>query len=237
MPESTELSQGLKAFEQIKAKEKETTNKALAQQITAIGKKIAAVSGRPDYKWEFKTFENDTPNAFCLPGGKVGIYTGILKYAQNEAGLATVMGHEIGHALARHGGQRMSEQLGAGVLVAGVGLATRQYTKSNKDALMAALGAGVTVGILLPFSRSHETEADEIGIMLMAKAGYDPREASRFWQRFSAASKGKKPPEFLSTHPRDDKRATHLAELESQALVDYNKVQHKIGLGKKLKYQ
>lgn len=236
MSESQENRQGQAAYQEILKKEKETNNRALANQIAQIGRRLAAVSGRPDLQWEFKTLESNTPNAFCLPGGKVAIYTGILKFAQNEAGLAAIMGHEIGHALARHGGQRVSQHIGVGVAMAAVGaLAYRESGDHQKrNALLAALGVGATLGIILPYSRSHETEADEIGLKLMARAGYDPNEAPRFWERFSKVG-GKKPPEFLSTHPSSENRANNLRNLVPSVMTEYQSASVKYGRGPRLK--
>lgn len=230
---NSENEQGAEAYQEILGKEKVVTGTAQARMVEEIGRKIAAVANQADFQWEFKTLQSDEPNAFCLPGGKVAIYTGIFKYAQNEAGLATIMGHEIGHAIARHGGQRMSQQMIANVGMAGlaaVGLSKMDNTK--KALAIAALGAGVTYGVMLPFSRSHETEADEIGLVLMAKAGYDPSESVNFWDRFSKAG-GKSPPEFLSTHPGSEKRREHLRSLLPKVMPDYQ-ASSKIGLGRNL---
>ena len=230
----TENQQGDDAYKEILSKEKVITGTSQAKMVEEIGKRIAAVANQPDFQWEFKTLESAEPNAFCLPGGKVAVYTGIFKYAKNEAGLATIMGHEIGHAIARHGGQRMSQQMATNAAIAGlaiIGLSRLDDTK--KTLVMAALGAGATYGIILPFSRKHETEADEIGLVLMAKAGYDPIEAVNFWDRFSKASDGKVPPEFLSTHPNSENRREHLRELQSKVQDKYE-ASSKLGLGRNL---
>lgn len=200
--------------------------------VEEIGRRIAAVANQPDFQWEFKTLESDEPNAFCLPGGKVAIYTGIFKYAKNEAGLATVMGHEIGHAIARHGGQRMSEQMATSALMGAAGLGLSKMDNTKKGLIIAALGAVTTVGVTLPFSRAHETEADEIGLVLMSKAGYDPRESVNFWDRFSKAG-GKAPMKFLSTHPASEDRKAHLQKMLPQVLSLYEN-SSKIGIGNDL---
>lgn len=230
---ATENQQGEEAYKEILTKEKVVTGTAQSRMVEEIGKRIAAVANQPDFQWEFKTLQSDEPNAFCLPGGKVAVYTGIFKYAKNEAGLATIMGHEIAHALARHGGQRMSQQM---AVAGAVGLATVALTNmepTKKQIAIAALGAGATYGIILPYSRNHETEADELGLKLMAKAGYDPSEAVNFWDRFSQAGGGKAPPEFLSTHPNSEKRRDHLRELQPKVQADYQ-ASSKIGLGRNL---
>lgn len=169
------------------------------------------------YAWEFNVVDDPkTVNAFCMPGGKVVVYTGILQVTQNENALAVVMGHEIAHALANHGNERMSQGL-----VAQLGLSTLQVALSQKpsqtrDLLLAAAGAGAQVGILLPFSRKHESEADEIGLYLMAMAGYDPYAAAPFWDRMNKMG-GSRPPEFLSTHPDPEKRSERLKQLVPKA--------------------
>lgn len=230
---ATENQQGEEAYKEILSKEKVVSGTAQARMVEEIGKRIAAVANQPDFQWEFKTLQSNEPNAFCLPGGKVAVYTAIFQYAKNEAGLATVMGHEIGHAIARHGGQRMTQQMITSGLLAGVGAVGFSKLDDTKKAIaMAALGAGVTYGITLPFSRGDETEADEIGLVLMAKAGYDPREAVNFWDRFSQAG-GKAPPEFMSTHPNSEKRREHLRSLIPKVMPDYE-ASAKIGLGKNL---
>lgn len=229
-----ENAQGEQAYEEILKKEKVVIDTPQAKMVEEIGKKIAAVANQPDFKWEFKTIESNEPNAFCLPGGKVAVYTGIFQYAKNEAGLATVMGHEIGHAIARHGGQRMSQAIATNALMAGiavVGLGNMEPEKRNM--VMSLLGVGATIGIILPFSRSHETEADEIGLKLMSKAGYDPHESIHFWDRFAQASGGKSPPAFLSTHPASDKRRDHLKELLPGVIPLYE-ASPKLGAGRSL---
>lgn len=169
-----------------------------------------------NFAWEFNVVNDPTVNAFCMPGGKVVVYTGILRVTQNEDALAVVMGHEIAHALAHHGNERMSQ-----MLVAQLGLTSLQVALANKPAqtrelLMAAAGIGTQVGVLLPFSRQHESEADEIGLYLMAMAGYNPNEAAPFWNRMNSAG-GSAPPEFLSTHPDPSRRSERLRQLVPKA--------------------
>ncbi|MBP9673879.1 MAG: M48 family metallopeptidase [Bacteriovoracaceae bacterium] len=233
--EKDEVSMGEQAFQEILKKEKKSTNAAQVAQIDQIAKRLVAVAGRPDYKWEMVTLENPAPNAFCLPGGKMATYTGILKYAENESALAAVVGHEIGHALARHGGQRISQNILLTGALVGAG-ATALSQNKNKDMIMAGLGVVATTAIVLPFSRSNESEADEIGLVLMARAGYDPREAPLFWDRMGKAGGGKAPPEFLSTHPASSTRKKHLEELLPNAIEIYNRAPQKYGKGDKLIY-
>jgi predicted Zn-dependent protease len=154
------------------------------------------------FEWEFRVVQSKQINAFCLPGGKVVVYTGILPVCANEAGLATVMGHEIGHALARHGAERMAQQQLVAIGQQAVAYSFGNLRPDQQRQLLAVLGVGTQVGVLLPFSRKHESEADHIGILLMAKAGYDPAEAPAFWERMKQATSGSgRTPEFLSTHP------------------------------------
>ena len=159
--------------------------------VNRVGRRVAEAANRPDYKWEFVVFQDDTPNAFCLPGGKVGIFTGILKYTKDEAGLATVISHEVAHALVRHAGERMSQGMMAQLGSLGLGAALAGQSPYVASAAQQAYGLGANVGVLLPYSRKQETEADEVGLILMAKAGYDPQAAVGFWQRMVEGSKEK----------------------------------------------
>jgi predicted Zn-dependent protease len=169
-----------------------------------------------DFAWEFSVVDDPTVNAFCMPGGKVVVYTGILKVTQNEDALAVVMGHEIAHALSHHGNERMSQGLVAQLGLTSLDLALQQKPAATRSLLMTAAGAGAQVGVMLPFSRKHESEADEIGLYLMAMAGYNPAEAAPFWQRMNAGAGGR-PPEFLSTHPDPTKRSERLKSLVPKA--------------------
>lgn len=173
-----------------------------------------------DYAWEYKLVESKEVNAWCMPGGKIVVYSGILPITKDDAGLATVLGHEVSHALANHGQQRMSagmlQQLGA----AGVGVAVGGKSEEVQQIAMTAYGATTQYGGMLPFSRSHETEADKIGLTLMAIAGYNPEQAVVFWSRMSAASGGNKPPEFMSTHPSDETRIANLRRLVPEAKAE-----------------
>jgi predicted Zn-dependent protease len=174
------------------------------------------------FKWEFNTVQDDQINAFCMPGGKVVVYTGIMPVAQTETGLAVVMGHEIAHAIAKHGNERTSQSLLAnGLLQGGSVLVSTNPTLTRQIALQAA-GVGTQLG-LLKFSRDQESEADEIGLIFMAMAGYNPEEAVPFWQRMAAANKGgQAPPEFISTHPSNETRITRLQKLIPKAMKYYN---------------
>lgn len=171
-----------------------------------------------NFQWEFNVVNDPTVNAFCMPGGKVVVYTGILKVTQNEDALAVVMGHEVAHALANHGNERVSQGLVAqlGMTTLDLGLAMSQKPTQTRNLIMAAAGAGTQLGVLLPFSRKHESEADEIGLYLMTMAGYNPSEAAPFWGRMSKSGGGR-PPEFLSTHPDPAKRSERLKSLVPRA--------------------
>ncbi|MFO0577790.1 MAG: M48 family metallopeptidase [Polyangia bacterium] len=223
LPASEEQKMGLSSYEEILKKEKLSTDVAQIAMLQKVGERIAAATGE-QLAWEFKLIDNPTTvNAFCLPGGKVAVYTGILPLTQDEAGLAAVLGHEIAHAIARHGGERVSQQM-----VAKLGLAAVSTGMANKDpktveTVTALLGAGATVGVLLPFSRSQESEADHLGLIYMAKAGYDPNQAIAFWGRMAEKSGGGKTPEWLSTHPSDAKRIEQLKKELPEAMQYYKK--------------
>jgi predicted Zn-dependent protease len=170
-----------------------------------------------NFAWEFNVIDDpNTVNAFCMPGGKVVVYTGIIKVAQTEDALAVVMGHEIAHALANHGNERMSQGVVAQLGMTSLQVALAQKPSQTNNLLLAAAGAGAQIGVLLPFSRKHESEADEIGLYLMAMAGYDPNAAAPFWERMNKSA-GSRPPEFLSTHPDPAKRSQRLRQLVPRA--------------------
>ena len=208
IPLGQEISLGKQAYNQILKNEKDSDDRKTAALVKQAGLRIAKVSAMPNLDWEFHLIESKQQNAFALPGGKVAVYTGLLPIAMNEAGLATVMSHEIAHVIARHGAQRMTRQL---ILTAGLMATSISLDNSRqKKIIMAALGVGILYGLQLPFSRTNEDEADQIGLTYMARAGYDPNEAVRFWRRFADAKEGQKVPEFLSTHPSEKTRIQRL---------------------------
>lgn len=217
IPEAEEEQLGITAYREILSQEQVSRNQRLNAMVQRVGRRIAAVANRPDYAWEFRVIEKDQANAFALPGGKVAVYTGILKYTQTDAGLAVVMGHEVAHALARHGAERMSRSSAANTLI-GLGAAV---TGVQYQGVMQAVSMAYGIGVELPFGRSQESEADRIGLILMAKAGYNPQEAVLFWQRMSAGQGGSGPPEFLSTHPSGDTRIRQLRDWMPEALSYY----------------
>jgi len=200
----------------------------VGMRIKAAAEKYLTYLGQSqylkDYRWEYKLVENKEVNAWCMPGGKIVVYSGILPITQNEAGLATVMGHEVSHALANHGAQRMSaaqlQQIGSVALDA----ATSNKSEATRQIFAQAYGVGSEVGVMLPFSRSNETEADKIGLTLMAIAGYNPDDAISFWTRMSAKSGDAGTPEFMSTHPSDATRIANLKSLIPEAKATALKV-------------
>lgn len=221
IPESMEIDMGLASYKDVLKNAKLSEDRKAVEMVKRVGKRVADATGRDDYEWEFNLIENDKViNAFALPGGKVAVYTGILKYTHNEAGLAAVMGHEVAHVLLRHGGERISAGLLAQLGVIGLNSAIKSKDPTTIRAINEAFGVGVNIGVLLPFSRSQELEADRVGLILMAKAGYDPHEAVAFWKRMTQAE-GKTPPEFLSTHPATDRRIRELEEWIPEAIKYY----------------
>lgn len=223
MSQGQEMSLGFSEFEKLKQSVPISQNAAQAALVRRVGERIAAVAGpdMPDAQWEFVLFESPQANAFCLPGGKVGIYTGILPITLDEAGLATVMGHEVAHAVARHGGERMSTAMGLQALGVAVGVASSQSRYAT--AITQAYGMGSQLGVALPHSRMQEAEADRIGLIYMARAGYRPGAAVDFWQRFGEFNRksGNSAPWFLRTHPLDEARVENLRKLMPEAEAAY----------------
>lgn len=218
-PNSQIFPMAFAQYDQFLGDNKVITGTSDAQMITRVGQRIASAAERwldangypgylKDYKWEYNLVQDETVNAWCMPGGKIVFYTGILPITQGETGVAVVMGHEVAHALADHGARRMSagmvQQIGA---VAG-NVAIQDPEKRNM--FNQAYGLGSTLGVMLPFSRGHETEADRIGLQIMAIAGYNPDEAANLWRRMKEKSGGQAPPEFMSTHPSNDTRIQNL---------------------------
>ncbi|MBF0371038.1 MAG: M48 family metallopeptidase [Magnetococcales bacterium] len=235
IPESQMKQASLAAYDELKKSEKVVSNTRDAEMVEGVGKRLQQAvedyfvehgmhNQIPKYQWEFSLFDNDEPNAFCMAGGKVGIYTGLLPITDNEAGLAAVMGHEIAHAVASHGreraSQKMATQLGGNLLQKFMGGSSDGEVTSL---VMVAYGVGAQVGALLPFSRLHEAEADRMGLIFMAMAGYDPREAPLVWERMKEHDGGKEPPEFISTHPSNQSRIDELNQLMPEALTYYQK--------------
>jgi predicted Zn-dependent protease len=208
------------------------TGTAESRMVKRVGERISkavetylAEQNRTDllagYNWEFNLVKDSSVNAWAMPGGKVVVYTGILPVAKNENGLATVMGHEIAHAVARHGNERMSQALLTQLGGVALGVALSENPSQTNNLFIAAYGLGAQVGILLPYSRLQESEADHLGLIFMAMAGYDPREAVDFWQRMAAQDKGGAPPEFLSTHPANETRINQIKQYLPEAMKYY----------------
>jgi predicted Zn-dependent protease len=230
---SQEMQMGAQAYDQVKSDPKLRLSqdprevepvKRVAARIVEAAKRSKYAEMANQFQWEVTVIKDDkTPNAFALPGGKMAVYTGIFPMAKTEAGLAAVMGHEVVHALARHGAERMSQgQLtNAGLQVIGTAAGAAGGGGMLGQAAMAALGVGAKVGVLLPFSRKHESEADYIGILLAADAGYDPREAVALWERMGQMSGGGAPSEFMSTHPSHETRIDQLKKWMPEAMAIY----------------
>ena len=206
---------GEKAWSDARAAAKAPVDPAQAALVQKVGARIAAAAERPDFRWEFQVIEDDAQvNAWCLPGGKVAFYSGILPLCGGEEGVAVVMGHEVAHAIARHGAERMSDSMLAEAGGIALDVLLSERPESTRALYGQMYGAGVALGVMLPFSRDHELEADRIGLILMAKAGYDPARAPEFWERMAAAkgTAGGPLDAFLSTHPTDAERRQRLLE-------------------------
>lgn len=232
VPNSQLFPTAFAQYDQFLTDNKVVTGTKDADMIKRVGQRIAVAAERwlnanghqgylKDYKWEYNLVDDKTVNAWCMPGGKIVFYTGILPIAQSETGVAAIMGHEVAHALANHGQQRMSAAyIQQGLAVAG-NIAIKD--EKSRNAFNQYYGIGSQVGVMLPFSRSHETEADKIGLYLMAVAGYNPDEAAELWKRMKANSGGQAPPEILSTHPSNDSRIANLKALAPKAKEEAKK--------------
>lgn len=218
--ESQELKLGEDAYKETLSKDRLSTRKDWQAQLRRVGQRIAAAAAKPDYKWEFSVIQGKEVNAFALPGGKVAFWEGIMPIAQDDNGIAVIMGHEVAHAIARHGAERMSQALGAEALGQVLSLGVGKVSPAMRDDVLKAYGLGATVGVLLPWGRTQESEADRIGLTSMAKAGYDPEGAVAFWERMSKIP-GDKPPEFLSTHPSDAARISQIKEWLPEARANF----------------
>ena len=206
-----EIALGLQSYDEFMHQEKVVATGPKAELVHSVGNRIAAVAEEPDFDWDFNLFQSPEINAFCLPGGKVAVFEGILPIAQNADGLAVVMGHEIAHAIARHGAERMAQENLARYGQVALNVAAGEMDQSQRQAVMGAFGVGTKFGVLLPFSRKHESEADHIGLILMARACFNPEEAPKFWRRMQeAVERQARPPEFASTHPNDEHRIAKL---------------------------
>jgi len=234
IPSSELLSLSDQEYAKVLKESKLSTDRRQVQMVTRVGKRIAnaaeeflrgsrAEKKLKNYQWEFNVIKDDkTANAWCMPGGKVAVYTGILPFTRNEAGLAAVLGHEVAHAIAEHGNERMSQALVAQLGGVALAVALNEQPDETQQIFMAAYGVTANVAALLPYSRLHENEADRIGLTLMAKAGYDPHEAVRFWQTMSEQG-GSRPPTLLSTHPAPESRVEKIKSYIPEAMRHYKK--------------
>jgi len=230
IPDSEMVAMSLQSYREILNESKLSQDTQKVAMVRRVGGRIAAAAekylasyGYPtdQYRWEFNLINDDsTVNAWAMPGGKVAVYTGILPYTRDENGLAVVLGHEIAHAIANHGNERMSEQLLLQMGGAALSVALEKQPEQTQNLFMLSYGAGSQLGLILPHSRRQEAEADRIGLTLMAMAGYDPHEAVPFWQRMNAAS-GDRPPEFLSTHPAPESRIENIQQYIPEAMASY----------------
>ena len=225
--ELQEAQMGAAAFQDLKTAQRVSTDRAAIDQVNRVANRLIPVVDYTASSWEIVVFEDPTPNAFALPGGKIGVHTGLLPITKTDAGLAAVIGHEMAHVTLRHGGQRMTRQLatslGIAALDIGLGMNSEDY-QQNRPLILASFGAGAHYGIALPYSRKDEYEADKIGMRYMAKAGYDPAEAIKLWKRMQAYSSsiGGRPPEWMSTHPVDSNRIHALQVQLPMARKYYN---------------
>ena len=233
------------AYQQEKKSNPRSKNAEHERIVKRVGERLIAVAKRDyaqtceGFEWEVNLFDKPkTVNAYCMPGGKIAFYTGILPICKNEAGIAAVMGHEVVHALLRHGSERITRQLGVSAIVTGaaLGIGSSKMKDRNKQILMAGLGLGSQVGLILPFSRKHERESDHLGVILMAKAGYDPSEAPEIWVRMADKSGGQAPPEFMSTHPSHGRRIADLTAMQPEAQDWYSQAKVKYGKGAVLRF-
>ncbi len=217
-----ESALGLQSYQEILSQSETVDSGPEYDMVVRVAKRLAAATGdsAKDFDWAVSVVRSSQVNAFCLPGGKIVVYTGILPYAKTEAGLATVMGHEMAHAVARHGSQRLLRTTLAQTFLVGAQFSMANLDTQQRQMAMAALGAGAQYGVILPFSREHESEADQMGVLYMARAGYDPRESIEFWQRMSEAG-GNQPPQFMSTHPSHGTRIERLREFMPKAMAEY----------------
>ncbi len=221
MSPDQEAALGLQSYQQVLSESRVVSGGSSVTLVQDVGKRIAAAAAESGYEWEFNLIDSDQANAFCLPGGKVAIYSGILPLTQSADGLAVVMGHEIAHALSHHGAERMAQQRLAEFGQIAVNMASSDMDPGKRRAIMGAFGLGAQYGVMLPFSRKHESEADYIGLILMSRACFNPEEAVPFWERMSQANSARgTPPQFASTHPSDTTRIQQLKSWMPEALQE-----------------
>lgn len=224
MSTQQEAALGMQSYQQVVSQSQTIDSGPEVEMVKRVAARLASATGQAGsgFDWKVSVIRDDKVNAFCLPGGKIVVYTGILPVAQNEAGLATVLGHEMAHATSRHGAQRVLQQNLTQTAMTGIAVSISDMDYNKQRVVMGALGAGAQFGVLMPFSRDHESEADHIGLIYMARAGYDPQESIRFWKRMDQTSRGG-PPEFLSTHPAHGRRVQQLEEWMPKAMEEYGR--------------
>ena len=226
MSRQEESALGFQSYRQVLSQAQTIDSGPEVDMVRRVASRLARATGKSGegFEWAVSVIRDDQVNAFCLPGGKIVVYTGILPVAQNEAALATGMGHEMAHATSRHGAQRVFQQDLTQTAMTGLAVSLSDMDYEKQRAIMGALGAGAQFGVLMPFGRKHESEADEIGLFYMARAGYDPQESIRFWRRMEQTSRAG-PPEFLSTHPSHGTRIQQLEALMPKAMEEYQRAQ------------
>jgi predicted Zn-dependent protease len=224
MSTEQETALGLQSYQQVLAQSRTIDSGPELETVRRVVSRLASATGKAggSFDWRVSLVNDGQQNAFCLPGGKMVVYAGILPVTQNEAGLATVLGHEMAHATSRHGAQRVLQQNLAQTAMTGIAVSLSDMDYDQQRAIMGALGAGAQYGVLMPFNRKDESEADHVGLLYMARAGFDPRESLRFWQRMEQAGR-EQPPEFMSTHPSHGTRIQQLQALMPKALEEYNR--------------
>ena len=235
LPEATMVEMGFANFDAFMNENQVSSNRSASEMVARTGQKISGAVNQflkdvgqgdqvANFKWEFKLVADPTPNAWCMPGGKVVVYEGLLPITQDENGLAVVIGHEVAHAVARHGNERMSHMLMTELGGVELTVALQSKPQQTRDIFLMAYGVGSQVGVLLPYSRLHEKEADRLGLIFTAMAGYDPNSAIKFWERMSKVSSGQQPPEWLSTHPLNETRIAEMKKNLPEAIKYYQKV-------------
>jgi len=233
LPEQDLIGMSFTNYSDFISSHEKSTNTAETQMVKEVGTNISNAvksflesKGKSNlldgYQWEYNLIEDPTPNAWCMPGGKIVVYTGILPYTKDAAGLAVVLGHEVAHAVARHGNERMSQQIIVEYGASALNTFIQDKPQETQALYQTAYGLGAQYGVMLPYSRTHETEADKMGLVFMAIAGYNPETAIAFWERMSKSG-GQKPPEFMSTHPSDETRIKNLKEFMPEAMKYYKK--------------
>jgi predicted Zn-dependent protease len=227
MSTQQEAALGLQSYQQILSQEHPIDSGPQVDQVTRVAQRLEAAAGDDarGFQWEVSVLDSPQENAFCLPGGKICVYTGILPIAKTEAGLAAVLGHEMSHAIARHGSQRILQQQLTQTALMGVQGSLSSMSYDQQRNVMALLGAGAQYGVTLPFSRENESEADYMGTTYMARAGYDPHEAVELWKRMGASSPGRPPPQYASTHPSNSTRIRQLEDSMPKFMAEYEKSQ------------